>query len=137
MILPEKSAPSGQARGQAFWDHALLLSSEQPVEKPAVETAIDALRRSTGPRRYRNACRRDGGRERYPAGKSRQACNRHALMRAPHRAAPYFNRQPAAGRFLHRRGIVVAEPDAGHEVTRVTDEPRIPEVLTGSGLARG
>ena len=51
--------------------------------------------------------------------------------------APDFDRQAAAGRLLGRRGIVVAEPDAGDEMAGVADEPGVAEILAGAGLAGG
>src|SRR6476619_2009268 len=58
-------------------------------------------------------------------------------MGAAHEAGPDFNRQAAAGRLPGRRGIVVAEPDAGDEVAGIADEPGIAEILAGAGLAGG
>src|SRR5271165_3011393 len=123
MILSEKSA--------TFRDQALV-PSEQPVDEPAVKAALMALR---GKCVAADGCRRDdaslrnGRRERPTPGKTRQTCDRHTLMRGFHDAAPYLNRQAAAGRLLHGRGIVIAEPDAGHEVAGVTDEPGVAVIL--------
>ena len=41
----------------------------------------------------------------------------------------------AAGGFLHRRGIVIADPDAADQIGGEADEPGIVEILRGAGLA--
>ena len=71
-----------------------------------------------------------------PAG-SGQACDRHALMRGAHHAAPDFHRQAAAGHMFGRRSVIVAEPYAGHKVRGVADEPGVAEILAGAGLSGG
>src|SRR2546429_8131905 len=58
-------------------------------------------------------------------------------MGRAHEAGPYFHRQAAAGCLPGRRIVVIAEPDAGHEVTGVADEPGVTEILAGAGLAGG
>src|SRR5206468_2131167 len=63
--------------------------------------------------------------------------DRYPLMRTTHEARPDFDRQAAAGRLLGRRGIVVAEPDAGDEMAGVADEPGVAEILGCAGLAGG
>src|SRR4029078_12278630 len=63
------------------------------------------------------------------AGRTRQACDRHALMGAAHEPAPDLGPTTAPGHVLFRRAIVVAEPDAGHEMRGITDEPGIAEIL--------
>src|SRR5437763_8394587 len=54
-----------------------------------------------------------------------------------HETGPHFDRQPAAGCLPGWRIIVIAEPDSGHEVGGIADEPRIAEILAGAGLAGG
>src|SRR3954452_2149822 len=51
-----------------------------------------------------------------------------------HETGPHFDRQPAAGRLPGWRIIVIAEPDSGHEVGGIADEPRVAEILAGAGL---
>src|SRR5882762_6538334 len=58
-------------------------------------------------------------------------------MGHPHEAGPDLYRQSAAGRLPGRRIVVIAEPDAGHEIGGVADEPRVAEILAGAGLAGG
>src|SRR5690606_32980222 len=60
---------------------------------------------------------------------------RDTVQRLFHEAMPDDRRQAAAGQLLGWRAIVIAEPDAGDELRRVTDEPGIPEILAGAGLA--
>ena len=68
-----------------------------------------------------------------PAG---ERLRRHALMRGAHKARPDFYGKIAAGRFLCRRIIVVAEPDPGDEMAGIADEPRIAQILAGAGFPR-
>ena len=56
---------------------------------------------------------------------------------ALHQPAPDFDRQAAAGRLLGGRGVVVAEPDTGDEVSGVADEPGVTEILARASLAGG
>src|SRR5665213_4022856 len=58
-------------------------------------------------------------------------------MRSLHEAAPDLDRQAAADRFLGRRIVVIAEPDAGDEVRGVADEPGVAEIFGGAGFAGG
>ena len=66
---------------------------------------------------------------------SRQRRYRHALVSGDHEFVPCLRRQCAAGDLLHRRAVVVAEPDARREVGCVADEPGIARLLAGAGLA--
>ena len=50
---------------------------------------------------------------------------------------PGRRRQGAAGQFLRRLAVVIAEPDAGDERRGVADEPGVAEILAGAGLAGG
>src|SRR3546814_37758 len=68
---------------------------------------------------------------------ARQRALWQPLEPAPHDAAPELRRQRSAGHLVHRRGIVVAEPYAGHQLGREADEPSVAEVLAGAGLAGG
>ena len=74
-----------------------------------------------------------------PADAARPAAgqlrDRHAFMRGDHEFVPGQRRQRAAGHLLHRRAVVVAEPDAGGEVGGVADEPGVARILAGAGLA--
>src|SRR6185437_1477760 len=54
-----------------------------------------------------------------------------------HEVLPNLGRQRAAGDALHRAVIVIADPDADDEEVVETDEPGIPVVLCGAGLAGG
>ena len=66
-----------------------------------------------------------------------QGGDRDALVRAAHEAGPDIDRHAAAGGAARRRGVVIAEPDAGDEMGGVADEPGVAEILAGAGLAGG
>src|SRR6202044_1283421 len=122
---------------------ALMASApaEQFIEQPEIEAAAIALIAALGAGAgFVAAARRlrlDRCRRREPAGlaQSRQRRRCQALMSGPHEPAPDFHRQAAADRLLGRRIVVVAEPDAGDEARGVADEPGVPVILTGAGLA--
>ena len=57
-------------------------------------------------------------------------------MAALHEGLPGLRRQAATRYLVHRRGIVIAHPDAGHQVAGVSHEPGIAMILAGPGLAR-
>src|SRR5688572_3702096 len=57
--------------------------------------------------------------------------------RGEHEVAPDLRRQAAAGHALHRRAVVVADPDPGDQVAAPADEPRVAIVGGGAGLAVG
>ena len=63
--------------------------------------------------------------------------HRHALVRGHHEFVPGLRRQRAAGDLLHRRAVVIAEPDAGGEIGGIADEPGVARILAGAGLAGG
>src|SRR5690348_8994137 len=99
--------------------------AEQAIEKPAVEAAVDRLRPdglgaewTADLRTQLSVARRAGRRgdvrqrrgERRRGRKSRQRCDRHALMGDLHEVGPDVDRQAAASRLLGGGGIVVAEP---------------------------
>ena len=48
---------------------------------------------------------------------------------------PDAGRRAAAGDLLHRRVVVLADPDGGDEAAGVADEPGVPVVAGGAGLA--
>src|SRR5579862_6585033 len=114
--------------------------AEQFIQEPEVEAAAIALIAALGggagagagfveaAGRYRRLDRR---RRREPAAlaQSRQRRRCNTLMSGPHEPAPDFHRQAAADRFLGRRIVVVAEPDAGDEARGVADEPGVAEIL--------
>ena len=56
-------------------------------------------------------------------------------MRDEHDVVPQFGGKRAARHLPHPRVVVVADPDAGHIVCGVADEPGIARVLGGAGLA--
>src|SRR3546814_6901161 len=64
-----------------------------------------------------------------------QRALRQPFEAAPHDPAPELRRQRAASHLVHRCRVVVAEPDAGHQLGREADEPGVAEVLAGAGLA--
>src|SRR5215472_4703661 len=103
-------------------------ASEQAIEKPAVDAAIDGLRSDLRAelaldRRARRCNARQRRGERRRGRESRQRCDRRALMGNLHEPRPDVDRQAAARRLLGWRGIVVAEPDTGDEVAGIADEP--------------
>ena len=108
--------------------------AEQPVDQPAVEAAARLLRLLLLllPRRRQPAA---SARCWPPAAGSRRAMASRPTGRAAPRPArldararmkrrPDVDRQAAAGRAACRRGIVVAEPDAGDEVRRCSRRTR-------------
>ena len=58
-------------------------------------------------------------------------------MRRRHEIAPDARRQPAARDLVHRRAVIVADPNAGHEVPREAHEKGVAEGLAGARLAGG
>ena len=93
-------------------------------------------------------CRRNGlrGRNRWRRWRisrighqftSHQRPHRQALFRAFHESVEDMGRKPAAGRLFHRRGIVIADPHAAHQIGGEADKPGIVEILGGAGLAGG
>ena len=97
--------------------------AEQIVEQPAVEAAdSDAAVAARWPRpvaRRRPASGAAASSRRTSRRRMSRAGRRpDALMGAAHEAAPDFDRQAAAGDFLGRRAVVIAEPDAGDEMAR-------------------
>src|SRR4029078_12210286 len=57
------------------------------------------------------------------------------LVAAPHTLLPDFRWQAAARRAVHRLTVVIADPNAGCQLTRVADEPGIAEILSGARFA--
>ena len=79
----------------------------------------------------------DAGRRR-PGGGSVQAGKRPGRLAGVgvhHEVAPQPGRQAAAGDALHRVVVVVAQPDAGHQIGGEAHEPGVVIVLRGAGLA--
>ena len=66
---------------------------------------------------------------------ARQRLDRHAARRDGHEIVPGMRRYRAAGDFLHRRIIVIAEPHAANQIGGVADEERIARILGRAGLA--
>src|SRR5262245_9878844 len=139
-VVPARAPATPPSRGRQLRDFSA--PPEQAIEKPAVESAVDGLRSDLraelaldrrGRRSNVRQCRGERGRGR----KSRQRCDRHALMGGLHEPRPDIDRQAAAGRLLGRGGIVVAEPDPGDEVAGIADEPGVAEILARAGLAGG
>ncbi len=56
-------------------------------------------------------------------------------MGCRHEFLPGLGRQAAARHLLHRRAVIIAEPDAGGQLAGVADEKRIPERLRRAGFA--
>ena len=52
-----------------------------------------------------------------------------------HVALPDDRRQAAAGDIVHRRVVIIADPDPGREIGRIADIPGVAEGLAGAGLA--
>src|SRR5690349_17584004 len=51
-------------------------------------------------------------------------------------AFPNFRRQRSSGHPVHRRTIVVPNPDANHKLVRETNKPGVTVVLAGASLSR-
>src|SRR5215471_9611015 len=60
---------------------------------------------------------------------------RLAAVSSSHELAPDLDGQSPARDPLGRRVVVVAEPNAGHELAREADEPGVTEILAGASLA--
>ncbi len=67
--------------------------------------------------------------------RSGQRRRRLPLVRNSHHLVPDFRWQAAARRAVHRLTVVIADPNAGRQLTRVADEPGIAEILSGARLA--
>src|SRR6185503_10763071 len=118
-----------------------LTTAEEAVKQPAVEAAGPSRRRARGGDRlhwrgrYRpRAVAEQSREETATTGRTRQACDRYALMGAAHEPAPDLDRQAAPRHVFCRRAIIIAEPDAGHEMRGIADEPGIAEILRRSGF---
>src|SRR4029078_9505419 len=67
--------------------------------------------------------------------RSGQRRRRLTLVRESHHLVPDFRWQAAARRAVHRLTVVIADPNAGCQLTRVADDPAIAEILSGARLA--
>src|SRR3974377_2491481 len=59
------------------------------------------------------------------------------MMSIFHYVVPGHRRKAAAGHAIGRAVVVIAEPDAAHEVASVAHEPGVAVAVGGSGLAGG
>ena len=112
------------------------LLSSQPSRPPVPVVAARCWRRPVARAAVRaaSAVAEESREETAAAGRAGQACDRHALVGAAHEPAPDLDRQAAPSHVLGRRAIVIAEPDAGHEMRGVADEPGIAEILRRAGF---
>src|SRR4051794_28275173 len=58
-------------------------------------------------------------------------------FRAGHEFFPDKRGERTAGYFVHRRAVVIADPDAGDEILCEADEPGIAVFFACAGFARG
>ena len=64
-----------------------------------------------------------------------QGTGGQAVMGGLHEVMPQAGRGAAAGNIIHGPGVVVADPDGGHQISGVADKPGVAGLLTGAGLA--
>ena len=62
---------------------------------------------------------------------------RGKFVRRQHDFLPNQGRKRAAADFIHRRIVIVADPDGGNVLIRPTDKPCVAEILRSSGFAGG
>ena len=58
-------------------------------------------------------------------------------MRGFHEVPPQPRRRAAARDSVHGPAIVIAQPDAGNQLSGIAQEPGVPVILAGPGLAGG
>src|SRR5690242_3001803 len=108
---------------------------KQPIEKPPVHYSIGGTRCFASPPARHADWHARIGRQDRGCGVSPKIGRLLAPMGSFHELAPYFDRKPPAGDSFGWRVVVVAEPDARHQLVREAYEPCITEILAGAGLA--
>ncbi len=86
-------------------------------------------------RRLLVASRRGGGRGRDR--RTGEVANGQVGLGGQHEPPPDVGGQISAGHTVHRPIVVVAHPDAAHQLGGEADEPGVAPGLAGAGLARG